>query len=389
MKEYKQSKTYVIFLFLVIPLAIIIFTWLFIKGYANKTENEVSFWILGPILVLIIVAMFIGLIDSLKARFVIDHDNVFSEDFFSKRQLMLHEIKGYRILDKLIIIESNDENKNEITINKHYSNTDEIMEWLSKNFQDLDIIQNNDELDIILNNDSYGMTIEQREEKLNLAKKISRFLNWTGIIIGIWTFFWPTLYEYMIIISIGYPLLCLFVIKYFKGLIKFDGKNNSANPSLFYAIISSIAGMCLRALYEFKIFDYTKLWEPTILITLTYVLVLIYRSNEFEFKKAIHFFELLITTVIIFCYSIGAVITINCYYDRSNHEHFKAVVLDKETSSGRIKTYNVKLSAWGPQNEVDFVSISKNLFNNLYPNDTVQIYLKRGHFEIPWFKIAK
>lgn len=163
MKEYKQSKTYVIFLFLVIPLAIIIFTWLFIKGYANKTENEVSFWILGPILVLIIVAMFIGLIDSLKARFVIDHDNVFSEDFFSKRQLMLHEIKGYRILDKLIIIESNDENKNEITINKHYSNIDEIIEWLSKNFQDLDIIQNNDELDIILNNDSYGMTIEQRK----------------------------------------------------------------------------------------------------------------------------------------------------------------------------------------------------------------------------------
>ena len=389
MKEYKQSKTYVIFLFLVIPLAIIIFTWLFIKGYANKTENEVSFWILGPILVLIIVAMFIGLIDSLKARFVIDHDNVFSEDFFSKRQLMLHEIKGYRILDKLIIIESNDENKNEITINKHYSNTDEIIEWLSKNFQDLDIIQNNDELDIILNNDSYGITIEQREEKLNLAKKTARILNWTGVIIGIWTFFWPTFSEYTIIISIGYPLICLFVLKYFEGLIKFDDKNNSPYPSIIWAIISSITGICLRAANDFNIFDYTNLWEPTILITLSYVSVLIYRSNEFEFKKAIHFFELLITTVIIFCYSIGAVITINCYYDRSNHEHFKAVVLDKETSSGRIKTYNVKLSAWGPQNEVDFVSISKNLFNNLYPNDTVQIYLKRGHFEIPWFKIAK
>ncbi len=90
-----------------------------------------------------------------------------------------------------------------------------------------------------------------------------------------------------------------------------------------------------------------------------------------------------------FGYGYGAVVTLNCMYDKSQPETFSATILNKRISSGKSKTYYLKLTPWGLQKEIDEVSVSKNLYNRVGKNDEVKIYFMKGKFAIPWFEVTK
>ena len=75
-------------------------------------------------------------------------------------------------------------------------------------------------------------------------------------------------------------------------------------------------------------------------------------------------------------------------YDESNPETFQSKVLDKRISSGKTTTYYLKLTAWGGQTESDDVSVSEELYNYLEVDDNVNIYLKKGQLDIPWFIVT-
>lgn len=53
--------------------------------------------------------MVVALIDTIKGKFVIDQDKVFTVSTFASRQLMFDEIKGYRITDQYKRLDKNDE----------------------------------------------------------------------------------------------------------------------------------------------------------------------------------------------------------------------------------------------------------------------------------------
>jgi hypothetical protein len=90
-----------------------------------------------------------------------------------------------------------------------------------------------------------------------------------------------------------------------------------------------------------------------------------------------------------FGYGYGAVVTLNCMYDKSEPKTFNATILDKRISSGKSTTYYLELTPWGQQKEIDEVSVSKDLYNNLNKNDKVNIYYMQGKFDIPWFEVTE
>jgi hypothetical protein len=240
-----------------------------------------------------------------------------------------------------------------------------------------------------LNNDAFGFTQEQREEKLMKAQKVAKALNWAGGLIGAWTLFLAKPYEYAILASIAMPIIGIITIKYFGGLIRIDERKNTAYPTIFWAIFASGMGLCLRALFDYNVFNYSKVWMPAILITLAYVALLVIGNKEFKLNKAKDYFTMLFISICLFGYGYGAVVTLNCMYDTSQPEAFNAKVLNKRISSGKSTSYYLELTPWGQQKESDEVSVSKSLYNSLEKNDEVQIYFMKGRFEIPWFNITK
>jgi hypothetical protein len=225
MKEYKISRGWAIFIYITLPLFIALFGWLFIMPFATGSENDLkTFWFLGPMSIGMIVLLVVGLRETIKGRFVIDNNRIFSVGAFSNKELMFDEIKGYRITEKYILIESNNENKKKIKVSTYFGNTDEIVQWLSDNYPDLDVVNVKQEKEEILSNEEFGYTTEEREIKLQKAFKTAKVLNWTGGIIGVWVLFFPKPYEYAIIASAVLPVICLVVVKYFNGLIRINEK---------------------------------------------------------------------------------------------------------------------------------------------------------------------
>jgi hypothetical protein len=392
MKEYKISRGWAIFIYIGAPLLIALFCWILIIPFVPEMKNDVNpsaYWFLAPVSIGMIIVMVVGLLDTFKGKFIINNDTVVSVSTFSKRELLFNEIKGYRINEKNIFIESKNKNKKKIKVSKYFANVDEIVEWLSNNYSDLDIVQADQEKEEILKNRELGWSTEEREEKLIKAFKTAKMLNWTGGFIGIWTLFIPNPYEYAIIASIVFPIICLLVLKYSKGLIRIDEKKDTAYPTIFWAISASSLGLCLRALFDYNIFDYSKVWTPSLLITLTYIVVLIIGNKEFKFNKAIDFLIIVIFSILLFGYSYGTIVTLNCMYDKSKPETFNTVILSKRISSGKTTTYYLELTPWGQQKQIDEVTVSKDLYNKLDKNDKVTVYFMKGQFDIPWLEVTE
>lgn len=174
MKEYKISKGWAIFIYITAPLLIGLSGWLFVMPFIPGSGNNPEiFWFLGPISLGMMVVMIVGLLDTVKGKFVIDNVKIFSTSTFSYRELMFNEIKGYRVNDKYIFIEPNTGNKKKIKVSKYFGRTNEIIEWLSSHYPDLDIVQANQEKEEILNNAEVGWTLQEREEKLTKAHKVA------------------------------------------------------------------------------------------------------------------------------------------------------------------------------------------------------------------------
>lgn len=351
--------------------------------------NPNLYWFLIPMSLGMIAVMTIALIETVKGKFVIDSDKIYTIGAFSKRQLMFNEIKGYRITDNYIFIESNNENKKKIKVSKYFGKLYEIEDWLYENYSDLDIVQANQEKEEILNNEELGWTKSEREKKLINAHKTAKILNWTGGLIGAWTLFLPNPYEYAIIVSVAFPIICVILLKYFNGLIRIDERKDTVYPSIFWAIFASGTGLCLRGLLDYNIFDYSKIWIPAISISLSFVTVLIIGNKEFTFNKPKDYLSILVFSIFMFSYGYGAVVTFNCMYDTSEPETYDATILKKRISSGKSTTYYFELTPWGIQKEIDEVSVSKDLYNKLDQNDKVNIYFMKGQFDIPWFEVTE
>lgn len=148
-------------------------------------------------------------------------------------------------------------------------------------------------------------------------------------------------------------------------------------------------GLCLRGLLDYNLFDYSKVWIPSISVALIYIAVLTIGNKAFKFNKAKDYFTIIGISILLFGYAYGAVVTLNCMYDKSKPEIFNATILSKRVSSGKSTTYYLKLTPWGKRKEIDEVSMSEDLYNRLDENDQVKIYYMKGKFEIPWFEVTE
>jgi hypothetical protein len=300
---------------------------------------------------------------------------------------MFDEIKGYRVADKYIFIEPVDKRKKRIKLNTYLERTDEIMAWLSSRYPDLDVANFNDEKEAILRHSDFGGTEQQREANLQQATRIATGVNIIGGLVGAWTLFFPQPYAYAVMASIVMPVIGLVVMVNFSGLIRINQKKGSAFPSVLIAVFVPGLALFLRAVLDFSIFSYSKIWIPAVVIGIGYMAIASRASKEFNYKSRVDLFSALGLTVITFAYGYGAVVTVNCLFDKSTPQIFHANVLAKRISSGKTTTYYLDLSPWGQRKEADEVTVSKEVFDRANINDDVNIYFMEGRFGIPWFEV--
>ncbi len=391
-KEYKIAKGWAIFIYIFAPIIILLFTGLLLLPFFPGTENEIPgyiYWILTPISVAMIGLFTIGLIDTIKGKFVITHDRISIDTTLTKRTLLLDEIKGYRLTGKYIFIEPNTKGKKQIKLSTYVEDKKEILVWLANHYRDLDELGAETEEQEILENKDFGSTKIEREQKLKKARTTTKVINWTAGIISAWTFFAPAPYEYLICALIPIPLIAVLILKLSKGIIRLEDRNDTAYPTVFAAIFFPGIVLAMRALSDYNIFNYENIWLPVFTITGLIMSVILIWNNEFSFRRPKGYFLALFFSVCFFAFSYGSILGLNNILDESIPEIYNTQIQSKRISSGKSKSYYFMVTPWGPQKSTEEVSVSKDLYNELNNNDVVTIYFSKGRFGIPWFIVGE
>ncbi len=388
MREYKIAKGWAIFIWIVAPVLIGLFGFLGVMPFIADEINMTLVLILTPISIGMLTLMIFGLIDVYKGRLIIHEDRLVSIGVFNSKNLKFNEIKGYTVNEQYIFVEPNTREKKRIKISQYIGGYNEILLWLSKNYLNLNIINEQVEEQEILNNESFGWSKEIREEKLSNARKITKLVNLLGILSLVWTLFYPKPYDYAVLSALILPVVAVLAIKFSSGLIRIDKPNGSAYPSVVYALIFPSMGLMVRAVFDYDIFDYSSVWLKSITIMISLLFLLLIKQKEITFKKKQDLLTVASVAMFLWVYGFGAVIYLNCNFDKSEPQNFTAKILDKRISTGRHTSYYLELTAWGQQKEIDEVSVSKGLYNRVEIDNEINIYFRNGKLEIPWFIVT-
>ncbi|KXX67142.1 hypothetical protein [Flammeovirga sp. SJP92] len=388
MKEYKIAKGWALFIYVAGSLMIALFTFLPIYGLLKSDDDMVLFF--GIAAIPMIILMTIAIFDAAKSKIIITNTSIGKRSLFTNRDLPLSEVSGFRTDDKYTYIETKSKAYKRIRFGQYFENKQEIFEWLYSNFQDLNEVNKEKETQEILSNDEYGRTVEEREEKLGVAKNVALGFNVFGGGVGAYTLFITAPYELSIILSIITPILAILVLPFFKGLIRLNENKESAYPSIMVAIVLPSIGLLVRAVFDFNIYDYSNLWGP--LLVLLLILIggaVAVAHKEFDLKTAKGIGALFGISTILLLYSGGVIITTNCVYDESEPVAYRAEIIQKMKHTGKTTTYKFELTPWGDQIEPETVTVSEDFYDQMEAGNTVNVYYLKGYLDIPWVIVTE
>jgi hypothetical protein len=172
-----------------------------------------------------------------------------------------------------------------------------------------------------------------------------------------------------------------------QGLICIEPKKGrSEEPYVTFALMGPPAALAWRALNDFHIVAFDKVWLPAIVASLVFSALLFAFSADVKKKPA----YLLVTLIFGFVYGFGVIMEANCLPDKSVPTVYTAKVVGKHTSySSTRRSYYIKVTLWGPKTEEQEISIRRTAFDRIKVSDQLNINLKEGVLGIPWFIIQR
>ncbi len=386
-KEYKMATGWKYFILISAPGLIALFLWVGLMPFSGDEFKVGLALFLVPLSIAMIVLMILGMIETVKSSLRIYEDRFLKVNVFKNKEYKFSDIKGFRTNDQYIVIFNKKENNKSIKVSNYFGKTEELIKFLSTRFTNIDAKEYAEEEVDLHDNKAFGRTKEEREYNIKRTKRLTKGLNYSSWIFGIWYFIFPQPYELLTIINLALPIIGLVTLIRLSGLIRVIKIDNSPYPSLTTTLSIPPLILMVRALIDYELFNYSSLWIPAILLTATFSYLIRYGAkSELTFNKPWEYaivYPFLISTV--FIYTIFSLISINCTFDNTTPDIYEAEVLDKRINDGKNSTtYYLKLDKWGPQDEIDEVSVSKRRYLEVSKGDKIDVNLKKGLFDISW-----
>jgi len=287
-KEYRIAKGWEIFIWICLPLLMILFGWLGIMPYTEEKFNLTLALILTPIALGLEFLMILGLIDTRKNKLIIEKDKIINIGIFKTKKLNIDNVKGFKVNKNYLSFFSKNKRDKKIKVSTYVGRFGELLSWSEQQFNNLDLDEFVSEEKEILENKEFGRTQEEREDSLVKAKKTTKIINTISWIVALSTWFYPHFYQIQIILCAILPIIGLFIYKTSKGLIRLDEKPNSPYPNIHSTLIIPSLTLLIRALVDFTIFDYSNLWSLILTIIAVFGVLILKDSNvQYDFKKGL------------------------------------------------------------------------------------------------------
>lgn len=389
-KEYRIAKGWGIFALILLSAFMLVFGYLGIMPYTDAQFNMTTSIIISLICVGIEALLVIGLLDARKSKLIVDKERITYIGLFGTRTIRLQDIKGYRMEKHYLMFYPIDKEDKKIKVSQYVGEFYELSSWTKQHFYDLNDLELIEDKQELLNNTDYGWSEEERIAKITKAKRLTKVINATAWMIAASVLVLPQFFQVEVILCALYPILGIFISKTSKGLIKLNEKPNSAHPSLLSTLFVPPCALLLKTLLNYTIFDYSNFGVPAFSLFLTFCFLLIYGSKfQYDFKNYVVYLTMIGIIALGGCYAYGVLMGTDVAFDTSQPQMYKAAVLGKHVNTGKTKTYYLKLSTWGPQKQIEDVSVKSNIYDQKAIGDTAVVYFSTGLLHIPYYMVVR
>ncbi len=215
-------------------------------------------------------------------------------------------------------------------------------------------------------------------------KRTALLINIIGIILGLSTLVSQLFNEILIFLSFIYPIFCIILVRYYRGLISIEPEIRPNLPTISIGFMFSCFGLIIRTAMDYSVLDYKNVWIPSIIIAL--LILTIYYLNQFKIlicNKKIFVYNVFII-ILIEVFSFYSVIFINCKYDRSTPQIYETQILNKVTKNRKRVTYYLIIEDWKNTFREKEIKVDYKKYYSSFEGERLKVAERRERFDIPW-----
>jgi hypothetical protein len=135
------------------------------------------------------------------------------------------------------------------------------------------------------------------------------------------------------------------------------------------------------------ILSYDNLWMPAIVFAVICFAVLYYLSvKKANATLGSQIIFIILTSAIL---GFGSSLLMNCALDQSSPQVYAATVTDAHISHGKSTTYHIVIGQWGPHQKEENVAVPASFYYKVQVGGQVNVNLKKGLLNVPWFYLTK
>ena len=335
--------------------------------------------------ILIALAIYLYLF-AMRTLLTVDKYAIKLVGVFSARAILPEDIDGYRIGEKNVFSIHVKNGGKALQIPGSLERRSELIEWFRQNYEDIDARALVAETEGLLANEQFGFTREDREARLQTAKKIETAATVGGFGIFFWSLFYPRPYEIVMLVLFVVPWVGVYITWYYKGLMKLYKKKSSPYPSVVQLMGFVTLGAFVSVLRSYDLYGFGKnalsLLIGAVLLVTVICGIACRQAILLSARKGLTYICIVVMAGL---YSFSLLVFSNCYYDRSEPKVWEVQVTGKRIHRGKSTSYYVSLSPWGKYVDGKEVTVSKGFYSEVNEDDYLEVYLKDGKWGVPWY----
>jgi hypothetical protein len=226
-------------------------------------------------------------------------------------------------------------------------------------------------------------------ENLGEGHKMARIGFGIGFALALWGFIYPSPFELVIVLLSLYPLVVIFYVWRFKGILKLYAPKGSGFPSASFALTMPVIVLFVIALLSPDIYQFGQAaWWKLIVVTVPIAIICLIATRAAVAGDEWQFALQLGIVVITGAYVYALLVISNFSLDHLKPQQYRARVERKRVESGKHTTYELYLSSWGQFRDSERVDVSHSVYNAVKIDDSVTVYLHKGKWDIPWLHVS-
>ena len=221
-------------------------------------------------------------------------------------------------------------------------------------------------------------------------------LEYFAIGISIWFVFYPKPYLFVFTLLILIPIVGIIINGLHKPSIAslveitIDEKNKGLKYDVADFIDIAAWAILIRIFMDYHFENFKSLVIPGLvsISIITIILFLTHKKIEQSNRNKFWIYASVIFNISV--YSFATTYGINCVYDFSKPKVFSTKITDKTftTRKGR-KSYYIEIAPWGEHSQKEDIKVSLNEYENYSIGENIEVDLKEGFLNIPWFFVEK